>query len=190
MPAKKTFKLESPKTMPSKYLVVKNSQIKEAGKGVFTTIDIPVLTPVIEYIGIKREDKHDDHTYCYVIDGTCIDATDIKTSNKCRWINDSIGSDFDDNLTWVEDTLDERVWMVATRNIKAGEELFIAYGDEYWEEESDEEEESSEEESEEEESSEESSEEEEESSEEENESSEDEEELPPSKTHKPKAKKN
>lgn len=123
--------------VPDSKLIVKRSQIKDAGNGLYTDIDIAYLTPVIEYKGeIRQHDEDHDHTYCYAItEELCIDATDISLSNKARYVNDPFESKHEPNLEWFSDGFRKRLWLLATKDIKAGEELFISYGEEYWHEE-------------------------------------------------------
>lgn len=128
------MRTEAPPTQYEDRLVIRKSQIDDAGMGLYTTIDIPARAFVIEYKGVHRpNDDHDDHSYCYAItDDTCIDATIESKSNKARFINDVVNTELLPNLNWFI-TDDNRAWYVATKNIKAGEELFAPYGEEYWE---------------------------------------------------------
>lgn len=127
--------------------IVKDSNIKKAGKGLFTTISIPVNRRVIYYRGVVMEEndghvnkkisesQRDNHSYCWVLKGSkgniCINSTHTP-EYKARYVNDSYGSKFKNNLRVIMDHKNKRVTYVSTRNIRAGEELFISYGDGYW----------------------------------------------------------
>lgn len=102
------------------------------GKGVFALQDIPEGETLIEYVGeiISWEEAQDRHPhdpedpnhtfYFHVNEDRVIDA--LHGGNSSRWINHSC----DPNCEADEDN--ERIFIKAIRNIKAGEELNYDYG--------------------------------------------------------------
>jgi SET domain-containing protein len=108
-------------------LYIDNSNIKNAGLGVFAGEFIKKGTIIGEYIG-KNKDSGGDFTYIKS-NGKVIDASDLPRCY-CAMINDSIGSKFFNNCIFVEDK--NKVYVVAIENIKEDEELFISYNVDYW----------------------------------------------------------
>ena len=102
------------------------------GKGVFAVQPIKKGERFIEYIGeviswpeALRRHPHDpeqpDHTfYFHLDDDRVIDG--LVGGNASRWINHACAPNCE------ADDADGRVWLVALRNIKVGEELFFDYG--------------------------------------------------------------
>ena len=102
------------------------------GKGVFALQDIAEGETLIEYVGEviswdEAQDRHPhdpndpNHTfYFHVNEDKVIDA--LHGGNSSRWINHSC----DPNCEADEDN--ERIFIKALRNIKAGEELNYDYG--------------------------------------------------------------
>lgn len=102
------------------------------GKGVFALVDIPRGTRIIEYVGeiigwdeAQRRHPHDpqdpNHTfYFHIDDDRVIDA--LYGGNASRWINHSC------NPNCRADEKGGRIFIVARRAIKAGEELNYDYG--------------------------------------------------------------
>ena len=96
------------------------------GTGGFARCDIPAGTVIIEYVG-ERIDKEEalkrceaDNRYIFYIDETWDIDGDVPR-NPARFINHSCAPN-------CETELDEgRVWVVALRDIKAGEELSFNY---------------------------------------------------------------
>jgi SET domain-containing protein len=105
-------------------LVVKSSAIHAAG--VFTLSVIPKGTRILEYTGERL--KHDDadelykdrpYTYLFGVgDGTYV----VDGFGMAMYVNHSC----DPNCETEEDE-DERVWIMATRDIQPGEELAYDY---------------------------------------------------------------
>jgi SET domain-containing protein len=105
-------------------LVVRSSAIHAAG--VFTLSPIPKGTRIVEYTGERL--KHDDadelykdrpYTYLFGVgDGTYV----VDGFGMAMYVNHSC----DPNCETEEDD-DERVWIVAARDISAGEELAYDY---------------------------------------------------------------
>ena len=121
-----------------KQLVVKNSNIPAAGKGLFTNEFIPKGTRIIEYTGRIRtwkEVKDDDSNLYifYVTRNHIIDASRRKRQ-LARYINDAQGltkiKGLANNAEFNRDG--KRVFEDAKKNIPAGSEIFVGYGKDYW----------------------------------------------------------
>jgi SET domain-containing protein len=121
--------------------IVKKSQIPEAGKGLYTKRDIKKGERFLEYLGelitekeLERRADKDLYGYAFFISKKkCIDAYNTP-QEIARYANDAKG------LTRVEslknnccyDIWKNRAWILAEKNIKAGEEILVSYGTEYW----------------------------------------------------------
>lgn len=118
------------------------SSIKNAGTGVYALEDIPKGAKSF-YKGIRKEDEDINPYYSWTIksydDETgeqdsedeplyYVDAFDIKTSNWTRYVNCGMKNKY--NNMESEQKYD-KIYYIATRNIKKGEELFIDYGEDY-----------------------------------------------------------
>jgi len=102
------------------------------GKGVFAARDIAKGEVLIEYIGERITweqalDRHPhdpsqpDHTfYFHIDDGHVIDAN--VGGNAARWINHAC------TTNCIADEQDGRIFIVAKKAIKKGDELFYDYG--------------------------------------------------------------
>ncbi len=102
------------------------------GKGVFALQDIAEGETIIEYVGEiiswdEAQDRHPhdpsdpNHTfYFHVNEDRVIDA--LYGGNSSRWINHSCGPNCE------ADEENDRIFIKALRNIKAGEELNYDYG--------------------------------------------------------------
>lgn len=122
-------------------LLVKRSQIPGAGRGLFTTKPFKKDDRIIEYrgeiIGWKdyneRVKRGEDGYLFFVRRDKCIDA--FKTPQyKARFANDAAGivrvKGFRNNSHY--EVHDDRCYIVAARDIKAGEEIFCDYTRDYW----------------------------------------------------------
>ncbi len=97
------------------------------GMGGFAKKPIPRGAPIIEYVG-ERIDKQESMRRCeqnneYIF--TLNDACDLDGNvpyNPARWINHSCAPNCDAEI------IDERIWIVANRDIAAGEEITFNYG--------------------------------------------------------------
>lgn len=120
-------------------LIVKKSKIPNAGKGLFTKVDIERGTKIVEYLGristwADADYQGGRNPYLFyvnknhVIDG----ATDKKSLG--RFVNDSKGltdvPGLRNNCKFEKDGL--RVFIIAMKKIAAGSELLVGYGKEYW----------------------------------------------------------
>lgn len=122
-----------------KFLVVKRSTLKGAGKGLFTTRDIPRGKKIVEYKGKvttwKEVDSRDGlNGYIYYVNRHhVIDAAETKDA-LARYANDAKGlvkvDGLRNNCTY--NIEGKRVYIVSMKNIPAGSELFVGYGKEYW----------------------------------------------------------
>lgn len=121
-----------------KYLLVKESTLPGAGRGLFTKTDIAVGTRIVEYKGritTWKEAKHDvDNGYLYVVDDHYVIDAGKATKALARYANDASGlvrvKGIRNNAKYVND--DGKVYIEAVREIPAGGEILVRYGKEYW----------------------------------------------------------
>ena len=120
-------------------MIIKKSGLPKAGKGLFTKIDIPKGTRVVEYKGrIQpwREVKDEDgiNGYLMYINRNVVINGLKAVKTLARYANDAGGlvrlEGIRNNSEFVSEG--KRCFIEATRNIKAGEEIFAGYGREYW----------------------------------------------------------
>ena len=120
-------------------LIVKRSTLKGAGKGLFTTKEIPKGKKIVEYKGkvvkwkdVDSRDGLNGYIY-YVNRNHVIDAFPSKEAF-ARYANDAKGivrtPGLNNNCTYRIEGV--RVFIFAMKNIAAGSELFVGYGKEYW----------------------------------------------------------
>ncbi|MBK6833337.1 MAG: SET domain-containing protein [Bacteroidetes bacterium] len=122
-------------------LIIKKSKLPGAGKGLFTTKAIRKDAKVIEYrgeiIGYKeyrrRARKEQDHYLFYLRKELCIDSL-YTPQYKARYANDAAGITRVKGLRNNSDFVifDDKCFIVSSRNIKAGEEIFVNYTKPYW----------------------------------------------------------
>jgi SET domain-containing protein len=122
-------------------LLVKKSQLPNAGKGLFTTKAIKAGTKIIEYRGeiinwkqyMERVKRNEDGYLFFVNKNYCIDAFPTP-QYKARYANDAEGLVKVKGLTnnSVYEVFGNKCFIVAERDIKAGEEIFVDYTQEYW----------------------------------------------------------
>ena len=120
-------------------LVVKRSGIPGAGKGLFTKKKIVKGARIVEYKGKRSTWKEVDddkgrNGYIYYINrNRVIDAKPLVKSFG-RYANDARGlkgaKGGSNNAKYVIEG--ERVFIEATKNIEAGQEILVGYGKEYW----------------------------------------------------------
>ena len=121
----------------SDYLTIGSSQIRGAGRGLFTSIDIFKGEIISYYKGEiltdneakRRADAHEDQYFINMLDGTIMDSKNVECLAK--YANDAQGTKFKNNAKISVDD-DDKVCLVATRDIKSGEEIFTPYGKKYW----------------------------------------------------------
>ena len=126
--------------LESDYLYIELSQINNAGKGLYTAIDI-YKNEVIslfkgEVISNKEADKRarqsNDKYFINLLDGTIMDS--MYTDGYAKYANDAQGlsqSNFKNNAEITLDD-DDKVCIKATKKIKLGDEIFCSYGKRYW----------------------------------------------------------
>ena len=122
-------------------LIVKTSQLPNSGKGLFTTTPIKKGENVIEYKGEiidwkeyeKRVDLDQDGYLFFINKKNCIDAFHTP-EHKARFANDAAGLGRVNGLknNCVYRIEKNKCYIASTRNILAGEEIFVSYSKEYW----------------------------------------------------------
>jgi len=120
-------------------LVVKKSKLPGAGKGLFTKRFIPKGAKIVEYkgrISTWKEVNHQkgDNGYIfYVKRDHVIDAAPYKKA-LARFANDARGINkvkgISNNAEYKEYGL--KVFIVAKKDIPAGNEILVDYGKDYW----------------------------------------------------------
>ena len=122
-------------------LIVKTSQLPNAGKGLFTTTPIKKGEQVIEYEGeiidwpeYEKRVLEDKDGYLFFINKKrCIDAF-ATPQHKARYANDAAGlsrvKGIKNNCKY--EVKKNKCFIVAEKNIKANEEIFVNYTKEYW----------------------------------------------------------
>jgi uncharacterized protein len=120
-------------------LVVKKSRLPGAGKGLFTRDLISKGSFIIEYKGsittwkkVLESTEFNGYVY-YVNRNHVIDAV-LDDAGVARYANDAKGvvtiPGIVNNAEYV--TRNKQVFIKATTEINAGEEILVAYGKEYW----------------------------------------------------------
>ncbi|MBA3680890.1 MAG: SET domain-containing protein [Bacteroidetes bacterium] len=122
-------------------LIIKKSRLPGAGKGLFTTKAIRKESKIIEYRGeiigyneYRRRARNEEDQYLfYLRKDLCIDAK-YTLQYKARYANDALGitrlKGIRNNSDYV--IFDDKCFIVASRNIKKGEEIFVNYTKSYW----------------------------------------------------------
>jgi uncharacterized protein len=122
-------------------LLVKKSKIPGAGKGLFTTKPYKKDDKIIEYRGEiigwgeynKRVARNEDGYLFYFNRNKCVDAFHTP-QYKARFANDAAGivriKGLRNNSHY--EIHDDKCYIVAARDIKAGEEIFCDYTKDYW----------------------------------------------------------
>jgi len=122
-------------------LIIKTSKIPGAGKGLFTNKPIKKGAKVIEYKGeiidwkeYEKRVKVDRDGYLFFINRKhCIDAFSTP-QYKARFANDATGitrvKGLKNNSSYEIDDL--QCFIIAEKDINAGEEILVSYTKEYW----------------------------------------------------------
>jgi uncharacterized protein len=122
-------------------LIVKDSQLPKAGKGLYTTKPIKKNAKIVEYKGEiidwkeyeKRVAEDKDGYLFYINKNRCIDAYDTP-QHKARYANDAAGirrvPGLKNNSSY--QIFEDKCFIVAERDIEAGEEIFVDYTKDYW----------------------------------------------------------
>jgi SET domain-containing protein len=123
------------------HLIVKKSSIPNSGKGLFTKVDIEKDTVITEFTGEKishtvgaaRTILKQSHSVLYLNQTYCVDSL---TDKECvaTFMNDANGPSKLPKLKNNTDLyrLNGRIYVIATKDIKAGAELLLDYGPLYW----------------------------------------------------------
>jgi len=121
-----------------KELEVKSSTIAGGGKGLFTKTFIPKATRIIEYRGTittwaKVKDDA-DNAYIYFLKSNYVIDGRNHPKSLGRYANDAKGlvktKDKSNNAKFSDEGL--RVFIIASKDIQPGEEIFVEYGRSYW----------------------------------------------------------
>jgi hypothetical protein len=122
------------------YLYIQTSQLPNAGKGLFTSIDIFKDEVIAIFKGESLSDKEaanraknkEDGYFINMLDGTILDSKN--TSCFAKYANDSQGLKKTPYAYNAEISLndDEEVCLIALKKIKINEEIFCSYGKKYW----------------------------------------------------------
>ena len=115
-------------------LVVKKSQIPNAGKGLFAGEEVPkgVIIGAYKgrYMNKKKFKKLKDQNYVWELnDNLYVDGKNCVKGNPLRYVNSPKGSKFKENLEAYQYA--KRIKYRTTKKVKKGEEFFIDYGDDY-----------------------------------------------------------
>ncbi|KAL4162934.1 hypothetical protein PRNP1_003466 [Phytophthora ramorum] len=115
---------------------VRDSTIPGAGKGLFATRKHPQGSIVCEYTGVvlpNREAwKLPDKSFLMKLgDGKYIDALNCPEV-LARYINDCRGHRGGFNVHFDKRPQEDKALVVAMRDIRLGEEIFVDYGRRYW----------------------------------------------------------
>lgn len=122
-----------------KFLYLKKSGLPGSGKGLFTRVDIPKGTRIVEYKGrmqpwkdVKDEDGY--NAYLFKVNSRlAVNALSYKKSFG-RYANDARGftrvKGLRNNASY--ETKGNRVYIDAIRKIPKHEEILVAYGGNFW----------------------------------------------------------
>ncbi|MBI2721881.1 MAG: SET domain-containing protein [Bacteroidetes bacterium] len=122
-------------------LIVKKSQLPNSGKGLYTTKPIKKGEHVLEYLGEiinwkeyeKRVKENKDGYLFFISNKRCIDAYSTP-QHKARYANDAAGlgrvKGLKNNCDY--EIIGDQCFILAKRDIAAGEEIFVNYTKEYW----------------------------------------------------------
>jgi hypothetical protein len=122
-----------------KYLFVKKSTIPNAGKGLFTKKFIPKRTHIVEYkgkISTWKEVKHEDgkNAYIFFVNRNHVINGEKTMKALARYANDARGLVKIKGLTNNSEyaTVGLKAYIESKRDIPAGSEIFVDYGNDYW----------------------------------------------------------
>ena len=120
-------------------LIIKRSRIPKAGKGLFTTVDLPKGAWVTEYKGrlcywkdVKDQDGYNPYIFklnnTWAIDGRRTLKAFGRYANDARGLSRAPGCR--NNSEFI--TRGRKCYISTTRRIRKGEEIFVDYGQAYW----------------------------------------------------------
>lgn len=122
-------------------LIIKTSRLPGAGKGLFTTKAIRKESKIIQYRGelldykeFHRRERKGNGQYMFYLKGNhYIDAMHT-LQYKARYANDAAGIGRVKGVRNNSDYMvfDNKCYIVASRDIKAGEEIYVSYTKSYW----------------------------------------------------------
>lgn len=122
-----------------KFLFVKKSTIPNAGKGLFTKKFIPKGSHVVEYTGkisTWKDVKHEDgkNLYIFYVNRNHVINGEKTLKSLARYANDAKGLVRVKGLTNNCDysVVGLKAYIESKKDIPAGAEIFVDYGDEYW----------------------------------------------------------
>jgi hypothetical protein len=115
-------------------LRVTKSTVAKAGLGLFAAKDFSKGQHVADYTGDQLLLRTDNSGGEYVLQMSKREGIDASRTNSGygRWANDPKGSDNRANTEFVVNTQYRTGRLRTTRAVKKGEELFVAYGVDYW----------------------------------------------------------
>ena len=119
------------------YLYIETSQIPNAGKGLFSAIDIYKDEIIAVYLGdkitakeaVNRIANKQDQYFINLLDGTILDSNPVFCFAK--YANDTYGTSLKNNAK-ISLNEKEEVCLIATKRILSGDEIFCSYGKKYW----------------------------------------------------------
>ena len=124
----------------SDYLYIKASQIKNAGKGLYTAIDIykdEIISlfkgEIIDNVeAAKRAEQNNDKYFINLLDDSIMDS--MHTECYAKYANDAEGLAQKKIKNNAKITLDDHnnVCLKALKKINFGDEVFCSYGKQYW----------------------------------------------------------
>ena len=127
---------QMPPPSPDPHLVVGASWIPNGGFGLFAAADIPIGMDICSYVGqehtFRTSQRLKDKSYLNRVSDTLFVDPRPCPGVKARYINDCINP-HGHNVVFISDPEQRRVQVKATRDIVRGEELFVSYGEVYWE---------------------------------------------------------
>lgn len=118
-------------------LIIKKSKIKNAGKGVFASKNIPKNTKLGVYKGKLLDNKQllrkRNTSYVWQINKKLfVDGSTIVKNNILRFVNGCKTKKQHKKCNVFAYIYDKKIHYKTLRNISQGEELLIDYGEEYW----------------------------------------------------------
>lgn len=124
----------------SDYLYTALSQLPNSGNGLFTAISIykdevislfkgEILT---ELQAKLRAKQGNDNYFINMLDGSIMDSMHVKCFAKYAKYAKGFSKSKFKNCAKISLDEDDNVCIIATRNIKMGEEIFCGYGKKYW----------------------------------------------------------
>jgi hypothetical protein len=111
------------------------SSIANSGMGLYSSIRIQKGQTICCYWGhihnFHSSQRLDDTSYLMLVSGDVFVDPGPLPQIKARYINDPLNDAYV-NCMFVPEPKFHRCAVVATRDIKCGEELFVSYGEAYW----------------------------------------------------------